>query len=157
AQLVRETAEDHGIAFDQAQLTLALELPDGPVPTVGDRTRLSQVLRNLLTNATKFTDPGGQVTVRVTTAEAEDRAVVTVRDTGIGIEPDMLPRVFDTFAQAARSMARSRGGLGLGLALVKGLVELHDGEVHVRSDGPGQGTEFTLWLPLATAAASGIA
>jgi PAS domain S-box-containing protein len=153
-QLVRETAEDHRSALDQANLKLDLELPNTPVHAVGDPTRLSQVLRNLLTNAIKFTDPGGTVMVRVAPVVGAARAQVTVRDTGIGIEPEMLPHVFDTFAQAAHSQERSRGGLGLGLALVKGLVELHGGEVSAKSGGLGHGAEFTLFLPLAESSKS---
>jgi signal transduction histidine kinase len=148
AQLARETAEDHQRAVDEVRLTLTLDLPEHPIPVLGDPARLTQVLGNLLTNATKFTDPGGQVWLSVNAEPDGGRAIITVRDTGIGIEPAMLPRVFDPFAQAARSLERSRGGLGLGLALVKALVELHGGEVHVSSEGVGLGTEFTLLLPL---------
>jgi len=147
-QLARETAEDRQRAVEEARLTLTLELPEHPVPVLGDPARLIQVLDNLLTNAIKFTDPGGQVWLGVGTEEDGRRAIIRVRDTGIGIEPAMLPRVFDPFAQAARSLERSRGGLGLGLALVKALVELHGGEVQASSDGVGCGTEFTLLLPL---------
>jgi CheY-like chemotaxis protein len=115
----------------------------------GDPVRLAQVLDNLLANAAKFTDRGGRVVVRLAAEGGPRRAVVAVCDDGIGIEADMLARVFDPFAQADRSLDRSRGGLGLGLALVKGLVELHGGGVAAASDGPGRGTEVTLWLPLA--------
>jgi CheY-like chemotaxis protein len=112
-----------------------------------DPTRLSQVLDNLLGNANKFTDPGGRVTVRV--ACERDRTAVTVTDTGVGIAADMLGRVWDIFAQADTSLERTRGGLGLGLALVKGLVRLHGGAVHATSAGPGLGAAFTFDLPLA--------
>jgi signal transduction histidine kinase len=147
--LAREMVEDHQGAVKEARLTLALELPDDPVPVQGDRIRLAQVLGNLLTNAIKFTDPGGQIGVKVAVERDGQTAIIAVRDTGIGIEPAMLPRVFDPFAQAERSLARSQGGLGLGLALVKALVELHGGEVRVSSDGVGRGTEFALRLPIA--------
>ncbi len=156
AQLVRLAAIDHRNALESAGLTLSLELPERPVWVAGDSTRLSQVVGNLLHNAAKFTDPGGRVTVRVTADEAARRVAVQVIDTGIGIPLEVLPRLFDTFSQADGSRHRSRGGLGLGLALVKGFVELQGGEVRAASAGPGQGSEFTVWLPLsaATAAAS---
>jgi signal transduction histidine kinase len=105
------------------------------------------VLVNLLHNAGKFSDPGGQVCVRL--GENGDGATVAVQDDGIGIDPEMLPRVFDSFAQAERSLDRSRGGLGLGLALVKGLVTLHGGTVAATSEGLGRGSEFSFRLPRA--------
>ncbi len=144
--LVRTVLDDCRIALEAGGLTPVPELPGGPVWVLGDSTRLAQVVGNLLHNAVKFTDPGGTITVRL---RAEDQAaVLSVRDTGIGLAPETLPRVFDSFMQADVSRHRSRGGLGLGLALVKGLVELHGGSVAVTSDGPGQGTEFTVRLPL---------
>jgi signal transduction histidine kinase/CheY-like chemotaxis protein len=145
--LVRATCEDHRGGLDAAGLALEVEAPPGPVWVEGDRTRLAQVLGNLLGNAAKFTDRGGRVTVRLTAADG--RAEVAVRDTGVGLEPAMLPRLFEAFAQADRSLDRSKGGLGLGLALVKGLVELHGGEVRAASEGPGRGATFTFRLPLA--------
>lgn len=148
AQVVRGTAEDHRTTFEGAGLVLDVELPADPVWVLGDPTRLSQVVGNLLNNAVKFTNAGGRVQVRLACDEAGRKAEVLVKDTGIGIEPDMLPRVFATFAQAERSRDRSRGGLGLGLALVKGLVELHGGEVRAASDGPERGSEFSFWLAL---------
>jgi PAS domain S-box-containing protein len=183
-QLIRDAAEDSRSVIEASDLTLSLELTDEPVWVGGDATRLTQIIGNLLGNAAKFTEPGGQVTVRLTTAaehgggafwprsgqrrgpgpgrgEARGRgevphswAVITVRDTGIGIEPEMLPHVFETFAQADRSLDRSRGGLGLGLALVKGLVELHGGEVSAVSQGAGRGSEFTFRLPITPAPAA---
>jgi signal transduction histidine kinase len=153
ATLVRHTAQDHAAALEDARLALTVTAPDEPVWVEGDPTRLTQVLGNLLHNAIKFTDPGGRVTVRLTVDRAARRAVVGVSDTGIGIAPDMLGRVFDTFAQADGSMSRSRGGLGLGLALVRGLVELHGGRVQAASAGPDSGAEITFWLPLAEAPA----
>ncbi|HEV3256509.1 MAG TPA: response regulator [Gemmataceae bacterium] len=148
--LVRTAAEDHRAGLEAAELTLEVELPDRPVWVLGDPTRLSQVVGNLLQNAGKFTDAGGRVDVRVAKEPSGQRAVVTVRDTGIGIDAEMLPRLFETFTQALGSVGRSRGGLGLGLALVKGLIELHGGEVVARSAGLGRGAEFTLWVPLHT-------
>src|SRR5205807_6811957 len=100
--------------------------------------RLTQVVGNLLHNALKFTDRGGQVHVNLSVDPENQRAVVTVRDTGVGIEADMLPHVFETFRQAETSLDRSRAGLGVGLAVVKGLVELHGGEVGAASGGPGR-------------------
>jgi signal transduction histidine kinase len=148
AGLIRETGEEHRAALSEVDLTLTLELPPEPVWAWGDPIRLAQVLDNLLTNAIKFTDPGGEVRVRLT-VEAESRhAALSIRDNGIGLDPEMLPLVFDPFAQADGSQDRSRGGLGMGLALVKGLVDLHGGEIRAHSDGPGRGTEFTLRLSL---------
>ena len=148
AWVIRHTGEDHRPAFEAAGLTLLLELPQEPVWFAGDRTRLTQVLANLLTNAAKFTNAGGQVTIRLTTDADGSQAALTVGDTGIGIDPQMLPHVFESFAQADRSLDRSRGGLGLGLALVKGLIELHGGVVRADSPGLGCGAEFSFTLPL---------
>ncbi len=148
AALVRAAAEDHRLALEEGRLTLDLSLPDGPVWVLGDAPRLAQIVGNLLTNAGKFTDAGGRVTVRLEVDPQRRRAVLRVRDTGIGIEPALLDKVFDSFCQAERSVGRSRGGLGLGLALVRGLAELHAGGVGASSAGPGQGSEFTVWLPL---------
>jgi signal transduction histidine kinase len=146
ARLVRACAEDRRRSLEAAGLALAVDVPLGPIWTIGDEARLTQVFGNLLGNAQKFTDRGGAVTVRL--VMAGDRAVITVRDTGIGIEPTVLPRVFEAYTQADGSFARSRGGLGLGLALVKGVVELHGGSVTAASDGPGTGTAITVELPL---------
>jgi signal transduction histidine kinase/ActR/RegA family two-component response regulator len=112
----------------------------------GDETRLDQVAGNLIGNALKYTPPGGQVTIRVQPAAGS--AVLQVADTGMGISPRLLPTVFDLFVQGERALDRSQGGLGLGLALVKALVALHDGSVEAASDGPGRGAVFTMRLPL---------
>jgi signal transduction histidine kinase len=146
-QLVRQTTEDQrGILQETGQI-LSLELPEQPVWVEGDPIRLAQVLVNLLNNASKFGDPGGQVRVRL--GANGDEVTVSVQDTGIGIDPEMLPRLFDSFTQVERSLDRTRGGLGLGLALVKGLVELHGGTVTAASQGLGQGAVFSFHLPLA--------
>jgi CheY-like chemotaxis protein len=127
-------------------LDLGVELEhEGRLVVNGDDTRLAQVFGNLLSNAAKFTPAGGRVTIA---AHATDgHAMVRVRDTGPGIAPDVLPSIFEPFTQAKQTLARTEGGLGLGLALVKGLVSLHGGEVNVVS-GSG-GTEFIVSLPLA--------
>jgi two-component system CheB/CheR fusion protein len=117
----------------------------------GDRTRLAQVVGNLLQNAAKFTPGGGSV--RLALAIVGTAAEVRVRDSGIGIEPELLPHLFEPFRQVDSTLARSQGGLGLGLALVKELVGLHGGTVQATSDGKGTGTELTVRLPLATAPA----
>ncbi|MFN3649780.1 MAG: ATP-binding protein [Armatimonadota bacterium] len=129
---------------------LSLQLPPERVPVEGDDVRLCQVVTNLLTNAAKYTEPGGRIVVRLICHE--DHALLTVRDTGRGIEPDLLPRVFDLFRQGARGLGREQGGLGVGLTLVQRLTRMHGGTVQVRSEGPGRGSEFEVWLPLAAAA-----
>jgi signal transduction histidine kinase len=149
AGLVATAVEDYRRSLDGAGLTLVAEVPPAPVWVLGDPVRLAQVVANLLGNAVKFTDPGGRVEVAVAVDEAARQARVSVRDTGVGIEPDLLPRLFELYTQGDRSLQRSRGGLGLGLALVKGLVELHGGGVRASSDGPGRGAHVAFWLPLA--------
>jgi signal transduction histidine kinase/ActR/RegA family two-component response regulator len=129
--------------------SLALEMPTTPVWVMGDATRLAQVLENLLENAFKFTDQGGWVSVRLEADPGRRQAVLRVRDSGAGIDPEMIPRLFQAFTQGDRSLERSRGGLGLGLSVVKRLVELHGGSVQAASEGLGKGAEFTVSLPLA--------
>jgi PAS domain S-box-containing protein len=146
--IVRDVAEDYRPILEGNGLTLAVEIVPEPLWLEGDQTRLAQIVGNLLHNANKFTGAGGVVTVRVEVERGAQAAVVSIRDTGIGIEPAMLARVFEPFVQADASLDRSRGGLGLGLALVRGLVELHAGTVEAHSDGPGRGSTFALRLPL---------
>lgn len=132
---------------------LILQTPDEAVHVEGDGTRLIQVIANVLNNAAKFTPPGGEIMLRV---DADDSEVkVTVRDNGAGISEKVLPYIFDLFTQAERTPDRSQGGLGLGLALVKSLVELHGGNVSAKSAGAGQGSEFTIRLPRLAKPAAG--
>jgi PAS domain S-box-containing protein len=148
ARLVRAAVEDHRPLLKTAGLELTVEFPEGPLPLSGDPTRLAQVVGNLLHNAAKFTDAGGRVQVRLA-AETDGRtATLSVRDSGIGMAAEILAQLFEPFSQADRSLDRSRGGLGLGLALVKGLVELHGGTIRAASAGLGRGSEFTVRLPL---------
>ncbi len=142
--VVRQTVEDHHSLLDGREVVVAL--PERGLWVVGDRARLAQTIGNLLQNAAKFTPKGGKVSVSL--APADGRAVVEVADTGQGIDPDLLPRLFEPFSQGEHSLARTGGGLGLGLALVKGLVEEHGGTVAGTSEGPGRGARFTLTLPL---------
>jgi signal transduction histidine kinase/CheY-like chemotaxis protein len=124
---------------------LVVRTDPGPVYVDGDPVRLEQVINNLLTNAVKYTPPGGRIEIDV---HAEDaRAVMCVRDNGIGISPELLPRVFDLFTQSERTLDRAQGGLGIGLTLVRALLEMHGGSVQVESDGPGKGCRFTVHLP----------
>jgi PAS domain S-box-containing protein len=124
---------------------LILTLPTRPVRLGGDVTRLVQIVANLLNNAAKYTDPGGRIWL---TAGRDGGAVeVRVKDTGIGIAPEALPHVFDLFTQADRALDRSQGGLGIGLTLVKSLVDMHGGSVRAHSEGPGRGSEFVVRLP----------
>ena len=125
------------------RLTVRLSAP-GAVRVNGDPTRLSQILSNLLNNAAKYTPEGGRIEVALEVEDGE--AVVSVQDSGIGISDEMLPRVFDMFAQVDRTLARSQGGLGIGLALVRKLVELHGGAMRVES-AVGKGAKFTFSLP----------
>jgi signal transduction histidine kinase len=125
------------------QLTVALS--QSPIRVLADPTRLTQILINLLNNAAKYTEPGGRIDL---TATVENRHIVfRVRDTGIGIDHDMLPRIFEMFAQVDQSRDRSQGGLGIGLSLVRGLIALHGGTVEAFSDGPGRGSEFVVRIP----------
>jgi len=124
-----------------------VDLPPDPLPLLADPTRLAQVLSNLLNNAAKFTPRGGRV---VLTAAREGGGVsIRVADTGIGIEADMLPQIFDMFIQADNRLERTTGGLGIGLTLVRHFVEMHGGNVRASSPGPNEGSEFVVWLPLA--------
>ncbi len=125
---------------------LVLDIPEAPLWVDGDLTRLAQVVSNLLNNAAKYTPAGGEI--RLTVREQNGHADIEVADNGVGIEADMLPRVFDLFAQADRHLDRSQGGLGIGLALVSKLVEMHGGTSRAVSDGPGKGSTFTISLPL---------
>jgi PAS domain S-box-containing protein len=149
ATIVRDVAEGRRLILEKNRVDLSVQLPSQPVPVIGDRTRLAQIVGNLLDNANKFTDAGGQVTVRVVEEPTGEGAILTVRDNGIGMEPETLTRVFEPFTQAERTIDRSRGGLGLGLTLVKGLVDLHGGDVWASSGGAGCGSEFTIRLSLA--------
>jgi PAS domain S-box-containing protein len=156
AQIVTRAVEASQTVIDDRRLTLALTLPPGPVPLEADATRLEQVIVNLLSNAAKYTDPGGHVALDVEVSGGPDdgpvparpTAVIRVRDTGIGIAADVLPHVFDLFVQSDRALDRSQGGLGIGLTLVKSLVQMHDGSVEAHSGGPGQGSEFVVRLPV---------
>jgi len=143
---VRRTVEDHRQSFVTAGVQLDSKLSSEPMWLTADATRLVQVVGNLLGNAVKFTPRGGRVDIRL------DRqgtlALLRVRDSGVGMTQAVLEHLFEPFMQAKETLHRSRGGLGLGLALVKGLVELHHGTVEARSAGPGQGSEFTITLPL---------
>jgi PAS domain S-box-containing protein len=144
ADLLAKAIEVASPAIEKAEHQLALDLAPG-LWVSADEIRLTQVFSNLLTNAAKYTPPRGHLSVQ---AHREgDEVLVTVRDDGIGIEADLLPRVFDLFVQGARGIDRSEGGLGLGLALVRTLTELHGGQVSAFSDGRGQGSEFTVSLP----------
>ena len=149
--LVRETLEDNRPHLELGGVTFSAALDEGPIYIDADGARIAQVVTNLLTNAAKFTPAGG--TVRVSLGPSEGRwAVLTVTDSGTGIEPALLPHLFQPFMQGDRSLERTAGGLGLGLTLVKGLVELHGGDVTASSGGRDQGAEFVVRLPLAESA-----
>jgi signal transduction histidine kinase len=134
-------------AVDAAGLALEVRLPPTPLVLEADRTRIAQVLCNLLNNAAKYTEPGGQVVVAG--ALVGEEVEISVADTGIGIPPELLGQVFEMFAQVGSSLERSQGGLGIGLTLVRRLVDLHGGRVWAESDGPGRGSRFVVRLPRA--------
>ncbi len=150
ASVVRRTAEDLRSVVAAQGVELALELPPDPITVRGDAMRIAQVLGNLLQNAAKFTPAGGGI--RLSLRAVGGVAELRVRDTGIGISPALLERIFDPFVQAETSLARTDGGLGLGLALVKGITALHGGTARAESAGAGTGAEFIVRLPLAPAA-----
>jgi PAS domain S-box-containing protein len=145
ADIIGSAVETARPVIDASAHELTVELPDGPVLLDADLTRLAQVFANLLTNSAKYTERGGKIWLTAVRAGAE--VVLTVRDTGIGIPTDALPRIFDMFSQVDRSIEKSTGGLGIGLALVRGLVEMHGGTVTADSGGPGAGSTFTVRLP----------
>jgi len=138
--------------LDARNQKLVLDLPDQPLYVRGDPTRLQQVQVNLLTNAVKFTPVGGQITLRL--CREEDAAILTVRDDGQGIPRDMLESIFGLFVQADTTLHREQGGLGIGLTLVRMLVEMHGGQVTAASAGTGKGSEFRVRLPLLVTAPS---
>ncbi len=147
ADVVQSAVEGCRPLIEASGHALTIALPPEPVRLDADPARLAQVFANLLTNAAKYTDKGGHIWL---TAERRGQeAVVTVRDTGIGIAAEHLPRLFEIFSQVDPVLERSQGGLGIGLSLVKGLVEMHGGTVEARSDGPGKGSEFVVRLPVA--------
>jgi PAS domain S-box-containing protein len=146
ADVVRSALETCEPLIKEFAHELIVTVPDGPLFVDADKTRLVQVLCNLLTNAAKFSDRGGRIWL---TAEQQGgEAVVSVRDTGVGIPPQMLPKVFEVFTQVDRSLEKSHGGLGIGLSIVQRLVEMHGGTVEARSEGPGMGSEFVVRLPV---------
>jgi signal transduction histidine kinase len=141
---IETTAPD----IDAAKHQLTASAPEGPVWVSGDPFRLEQVFVNLISNAAKYTGNGGRISIRM---ELERRhAVIRVRDSGIGITPQMLPHVFDLFKQVDETSPQSRSGLGVGLTIVRSLVELHGGYVDAASRGAGKGSDFTVRLPLAS-------
>ena len=147
AAIVRSAVETSRPLIDAAGHQLRVSGPEEPLAVEGDPVRLAQVLANLLNNAAKYTEDEGEIWLTV--CRDTDHVRISVRDTGMGIAPDVLPRVFDLFMQVDRDTDRSQGGMGIGLALVKSLVEMHGGSVHAHSEGRGRGSEFTVRLPLA--------
>jgi signal transduction histidine kinase len=147
-QVLDHALESCQPAMAAAGHAIVQDVPSAPVPLRGDLTRLAQVFSNLLSNAAKYTPPGGRIALRARTEGSE--AVVEVADNGSGISASMLPQVFDLFVQGRESTRLSQPGLGIGLWLVKRLVELHHGRIAARSDGAGQGSTFTVRLPLAS-------
>src|SRR4051812_40954188 len=137
--------------------TVHVDIPEEAIPVVGDRVRLTQVVDNVLTNAAKYTKEGGKITISLTSEDADGgpgEAVIRVRDTGMGIAPELLPTMFELFRRADDSLGRSEGGLGIGLALARGLIEMHGGRIEAFSEGPDKGSEFTIRLPRSTIEAS---
>jgi CheY-like chemotaxis protein/anti-sigma regulatory factor (Ser/Thr protein kinase) len=145
ASVVRRSAETARPLFEDRRQELTVDLPPEPVRLEADPTRLEQVLANLLSNAAKYTDHGGHIWLSAR-QEGGD-LVLRLRDTGVGILADMLPRIFEPFVQSDRVLHQSQGGLGIGLTLARQLVEMHGGTVTAHSEGPGKGSEFIVRLP----------
>jgi CheY-like chemotaxis protein len=143
--VIKSAVERTCYIIDESGVQLTVELPPRPVTLYADRVRLTQVLSNLLNNAAKYTERGGSIQLR---AERHGNwVVISVKDTGIGMPPDKLQHIFEVFAQLDVSLERTRGGLGLGLTLVKRLIELHGGTVEAKSEGLEKGSEFLIHLP----------
>jgi CheY-like chemotaxis protein/two-component sensor histidine kinase len=151
ATVVAQAIQTSGPLIEARQHQLSVSLPTEPLPMFVDQARFVQVLVNLLNNAARYTNPGGQIWL--TGAREDDQVVVRVKDTGLGVPPEMLGRIFDLFIQVDRSAERSQSGLGVGLTLVQRLVQLHGGSVSAHSAGLNQGSEFEVRLPLAGAEA----
>jgi signal transduction histidine kinase len=143
--LVQDAVEDCRPLAEKQRQTLGLQLPEGALCVLGDRLRLRQIMDNLLGNAVKFTPTGGEVTVAARLEAGE--AVIRVRDTGIGLEPPQLERIFAPFLNARSSKSSDRAGLGVGLALSRGLADIHRGSLIAHSQGLGKGSEFELRIP----------
>jgi PAS domain S-box-containing protein len=154
ASVVRGAVETSRPLIESAGHQLAISLPPEPLMLNADRVRLTQVLANLLNNAAKYTDPGGQIWLTV--RRAGNEVMISVHDTGIGLTPEVLPRVFDLFAQVDCTVDRSHSGLGIGLTLARSLVQLHGGRIEARSEGPTHGSEFVIHLPLEAVEQPGI-
>jgi signal transduction histidine kinase/ActR/RegA family two-component response regulator len=149
AELLRRTVTDARSAMQSGGIRFELELPAEPVWVSGDATRLAQVVSNLVDNAAKFSPRNGHVWIKLRTAPGNpQQAAISIIDKGVGMEPEMLQSVFEPFVQGVAAGDRDRRGLGLGLALARGLVGLHGGQIVAQSDGPGQGTTMTVALPL---------
>ena len=146
ATVIKSAVETIRPAIEAARHELSVSLPSQPVLLDADPVRLAQALSNLLSNSAKYTEAGG--TISLSAEQEGDNVTIRVRDTGIGIPPDTVPHLFKMFVQASRSVARSQGGLGIGLSVVKGLVEMHGGTVEAYSEGPGKGSEFVVRLPV---------
>jgi signal transduction histidine kinase len=154
--LTREVVEFEGIIsravetvhplLNEHRHELTLELPEPGVKVFGDQTRLTQVIANVLGNAAKYTDAGGRISLTATVKQTD--VEIRIRDNGIGIRPDLLPYIFELFTQLDRTDGRTQGGLGIGLALVRQLVQMHGGSVSAASEGPGKGSEFVIRLPI---------
>jgi CheY-like chemotaxis protein len=149
--IARQTADDYLPLVTSCGLTLVRDFVDVPLPIMGDRVRLAQVIGNILHNASKFTPAGGTVTISTALDSKAGRAPVAVRETGTGLDPAALNHVFEPFNQVNASVDRGKGGLGLGLAVAQGLIRLHQGSIEARSEGMGRGTEFRFAVPLAGA------
>lgn len=144
--LLESVIEDHAAELQRKTLELRRDLPDEPMWVMGDPVRLAQVFGSLMGNAIKYTRPGGTITVSAWCGDGE--SVVSIRDSGVGIRPELLETMFEAFQQEEQELSRPAGGLGLGLALVKGLVELHGGRIRAESEGRGAGAEFQVTLPV---------
>jgi CheY-like chemotaxis protein len=155
AAIIERTVEASAPRTQSREQEIAVELPTEPVEVQGDAVRLAQVLSNLVNNASKFSAP--KTTIRIAAAFADGEVRIAVKDQGAGIDPAFLPHIFDLFVQGDQSLDRAQGGLGIGLTLVKHLVELHGGRVSAFSDGPGKGTEVVVHLPAQIAKSSAAA
>jgi signal transduction histidine kinase len=147
ASVLHMAVETCSTLVSERRHALTVLPPTQPLALHGDAARIAQVLSNLLNNAAKYTDPGGRISISAQAADGD--VLFTVRDNGVGIRAEMLAKIFDLFTQADRSLDRSQGGLGVGLTIVRRLVDLHGGTVRALSDGPGKGSEFIVRVPLA--------